>query len=74
MRILASILGRYLQERNNDEKITQCLCMQYETYAIISLSTKIIPSPKQTITFASNFEKNVGWRAVLARQIDLFCF
>ena len=40
--VLASILGSYLQERNNDEKITQCLCVEtlacfYETYAIISL-------------------------------------
>ena len=34
----------------------------------------IIPSPKQTITFASNFEQNVGWRAVLANQIDLSGF
>ena len=32
----------------------------YETYA--------------KITFASNFEQNVGWRAVLVKQIDLFCF
>ena len=41
-------------------------------------STKIIPSHpsplKATITFASNFEQNVGWRAVLVKQIDLFCF
>ena len=34
----------------------------------------IIPSPKQTITFASNFEENVGWRVVLANQIDLSGF
>ena len=39
-------------------------------------STKIIPPPppNQKITFASNFEQNAGWRAVLAKQIDLFCF
>ena len=30
--------------------------------------------PNQKITLASNFEQNAGWRAVLAKQIDLFCF
>ena len=33
--VIASILGSYLQERNNDEKITQCLCV--ETLACFSM-------------------------------------
>ena len=40
----------------------ETLACFYETYA----------NPK--ITFGSNFEQNVGWRAVLVKQIDLFCF
>ena len=55
----------------------------YETYANIFLISQCSifhenntppPPPNQTITFASNFEQNAGWRAVLAKQIDLFCF
>ena len=33
--VIASILGSYLQERNNDEKITQCLYV--ETLACFSM-------------------------------------
>ena len=52
----------------------------YETYANIFLISQCSifhennTPPNQTITFASNFEQNAGWRAVLAKQIDLFCF
>ena len=57
----------------------ETLACFYETYANIFLISQCSifyedNPPNQKITFASNFEQNAGWRAVLAKQIDLFCF
>ena len=83
--VLTQILRSYLQERKKNEKITllfmETLACFYETYASIFLISQCSicyednpPSPNPKITFASNFEQNVGWRAVLVKQSDLFCF
>ena len=70
----------YLQERNKNEKITllfmETLACFYETYASeyfpysqcsIFYKDNSPPPPNPKITFASNFEQNVAWRAVLAK-------
>ena len=61
-----------------------CFCETYANIFLISqcsifyednpLPPPPPPPPTPKITFASNFEQNVGCRAVLVKQIDLFCF
>ena len=58
-----------------------CFCETYANIFLISQCSIFYednspppPPPNQKITLASNFEQNAGWRAVLAKQIDLFCF